>query len=302
MQAFTCQPLTKQTRDSPFANSSTLASLLIPHLESYLSAHSQVRFLILEYTAEHLSTVLALRKLIGSESVKVAGIIGSDMRPPTAHSDSEKYAFAELRSVGGLDAFNNPVSPKTASIPFNKANYILTSSATRAEIAGFVSAIRDTLASKSDVYGRINTNGTASMKRTTTTTKSTLSHLKQDSTFLSTSTLDTPPASPRGYYMTAPQSPMRSPSGSLIASTTESENRDKALRGGVFLSSAASRIRSLAPSSIRSRRSHVTTMDDIGGDDDHEFDADERRLMPLYLKREAEKGNGEKALKWLGLT
>jgi hypothetical protein len=43
-------------------------------------------------------------------------------------------------------------------------------------------------------------------------------------------------------------------------------------------------------------------LEEIGGDDDDEYDAEERRLMPLYLRREAEKGNGEKALKWLGLT
>ncbi|KAK0626200.1 hypothetical protein B0T14DRAFT_492573 [Immersiella caudata] len=303
MQDFTCQPLTKQTRDSPFSNSDTLASLLMPHLESYLAAHPQIRFLILEYTADHLPTVLALRKLIGMESVKVAGIVGSEMRPSTAPSGLERDSFAELRSVGGLEAFNNPVSPKSTNARFTKANYILTSSATQSEIASFVSAIRNTLAAKSAAYRRVDD---ADNQPRRSGTKSSVSHLKQESTFLSMSTLDTPPASPHNFYSTAPQSPLRSSpsvrsgSGSLIPSTTTSENRDKLLRGGVFLSTAASRLRSLTPSSMRSKTSGTTLPMSI--DDDDDYDAEERRLMPLYLRREAEKGNSEKALKWLGLT
>jgi len=305
MQSFTSLPLTKQTSDSPFANSTTLASLLMPHLETYLSAHPQVRFLILEYTADHLTTVLALRKLVCSENVKVAGITSSDIRPSTASSGSEKYAFAELRSIGGLDAFNNPISPKTASIPFTKANYILTSSATRTEISGFVSAIRDTLISRSDVYGSTEANV---IRKPSKAAKGSIAHLKQQCTFLSTSSsLDTPPTSPRDFYCTAPQSPAGSPSTttgglpSIIPSTTTSENRDKLLRGGLFLSDSASRLRSLAASSIRSTNASRVTVDDTTGDD-HEFDDEERRLLPMYLRREAEKGNSEKAMKLLGLS
>lgn len=305
MQSFTSLPLTKQTSDSPFANSTTLANLLLPHLETYLSAHPQVRFLILEYPADHLPTVLALRKLVGSETVKVAGITSSDIRPSTTPSGSEKYVLAELRSVGGLDAFNNPISPKTASIPFTKANYILTSSATRTEISGFVAAIRDTLISRSDVYGTTESSNTT---KKPFKAKGTISHLKQQCTFLSTSsTLDTPPASPRDFYCTAPQSPIPSSSTttgglpSIIPSTTTSDNRDKLLRGGLFLGGTASRLRSLAVSSIRSKNASRVTVDEMIADD-HEFDDEERRLLPMYLRREAEKGNSEKAMRLLGLS
>jgi hypothetical protein len=280
MQAFTCQPLTKQTRDSPFTNSSTLANLLLPQLEAYLFSHPDVRFLILEYTAEHLPTVLALRKLIGPECFKVAGITGTDMRPSSAPSDSEKYAFAELRSVGGLDAFNNPVSPKSC-IPFTKANYILTSSATRAEIAGFVSAIHDTLVSISTAYCGVDPSvETRKQKRVA---QPSWSHLKQD-TFLSTSTLETPPASPRDFASTVPQTPPWLAPGSVQTirpGTSRSEGR---AQRGVFPGSTPT---------IRSK-SRV--------DEDDDYDAEERRLMPLYLRREAERGNGQKALRWLGLT
>src|SRR3954447_9618955 len=116
MQDFTSQPLTKQARDSPFSDSSTLANLLMPHLEAYLSAHSDVRFLLLEYTAEHLPTVLGLQNLIGHDSVKVASIVAHDIRPSTAPSTSDKSASGEFCSAGGLDAFSNPVSPKTPSL------------------------------------------------------------------------------------------------------------------------------------------------------------------------------------------
>ncbi len=38
------------------------------------------------------------------------------------------------------------------------------------------------------------------------------------------------------------------------------------------------------------------------GEDEYMYDAEERRLMPLYLRREAEKGNAQKALRLLGLV
>jgi len=81
MQAFTAQPLTKQTQSNPFVNRALLAALIIPHLETYLSTHPDVRFLLMEYPSEHLPTVLALQTLIGTEMMKVVGIINSDAPP-----------------------------------------------------------------------------------------------------------------------------------------------------------------------------------------------------------------------------
>lgn len=296
MQAHTSRRLVDQTLDSPFTDPTTLANLILPHLETYLSAHPDVRFLIIEFVVEHLPTVLALRRLIGSELFKVASIIGSDnpdlrlsMAQPRSHS--EKYAYTELRNVGGLVDLNNPHRPREAYIPFTKANYTLSSTATHAEISGFISAIRSQLISTSDFYR-------PDIQRKPI--NNSLAHLRHNA-FLSTSTMDTPPATPRDRFSTAPQSPLRPPSSatssptSVIPSVTESE--DRVVRG-VFLGSA-SQVDGV-PGWVTTSTSSRSWRTKRGDDDDSE-DSEERRLMPLYLRREAQKGDGKKALKWLGL-
>ncbi len=82
MQAFTAQRLTHQSNENPFTNSYLLATLIMPHLETYLAAHSEVRFLLLEYPPEHLSTILALQKLVGVDIMKVAQIVDSHAKEP----------------------------------------------------------------------------------------------------------------------------------------------------------------------------------------------------------------------------
>src|SRR5271170_7663812 len=92
MQAFTSQPLSRQTGENPFSQPSLLATLLIPHLETYLSSNDSTSLLILHYPICHLSTVLALRDLLGPRLLKVAGIIDSTAisprKPWKGHPDS----------------------------------------------------------------------------------------------------------------------------------------------------------------------------------------------------------------------
>jgi len=297
MQAHTSRRLVDQTLDSPFTDPSTLASLILPHLETYVSAHPNVRFLIIEFVVEHLPTVLALRRLIGSGLFKVASIIGSDnpdLRLSTAHpsSHSEKYAYTELRNVGGLVDLNNPHRPREAYIPFTKANYTLSSTATHAEISGFISAIRNQLISTSDFY-RLD------IQRKPI--NNSLAYLRHNA-FLSISTMDTPPATPRDRCSAAPPSPLRPPSSATSTSPRSitpsvSRSEDRASRG-VFFGSASQvdDVPGWATTSTSGRSWRIRSRDD----DDSE-DSEERRLMPLYLRREARKGDGKKALKWLGL-
>ncbi|SPQ27561.1 7c564bb7-7139-4a48-8fb5-7155d2503d47 [Thermothielavioides terrestris] len=153
MQAFTAQPLTKQTQSNPFADRTLLAALIIPHLETYLATHPDVRFLLIEYPAEHLPTILALQALIGTEMMKVVGIINSDVSS-TSRSPSDPAAsrrpsegFRSLTRWGSRlsGAFVGPCS-------FSKANFLLASSATGFETAAFIAAIRESLISISDFY------------------------------------------------------------------------------------------------------------------------------------------------------
>ena len=153
MQAFTAQPLTKQTQSNPFVDRALLAALIIPHLETYLATHLDVRFLLIEYPSEHLPTVIALQTLIGTEMMKVVGIINSDISSPlpsrlvpeTDRRPSEGFRSLNRRESRTSGAFVGPCS-------FSKGNFLLASSATGFERAAFVAAIRESLISISDFY------------------------------------------------------------------------------------------------------------------------------------------------------
>ncbi|KAI1175716.1 hypothetical protein F4777DRAFT_588354 [Nemania sp. FL0916] len=160
MQAFTSQPLTNQTQDNPFTNPLLLATLIIPHLETYIAAHSTTRFLILEYPAEYLSTVLALQHLIGVDLLKVAGVIDAEAssgnRSPTRHRKTSSQTVSPssttspTKGPGGAALFSRKGSVSTiegadgvlaAQPSFSKANFILTSIANDSEIATLISTI-----------------------------------------------------------------------------------------------------------------------------------------------------------------
>ncbi|KAI0472488.1 hypothetical protein F4859DRAFT_107688 [Xylaria cf. heliscus] len=159
MQAFTSQPLTNQTQDNPFSNPVLLATLIIPHLETYIAAHSGTRFLILDYPPEYLSTVMALQYLIGVDLFKVAGIIdaeASDRRPGTAYRTPVLHRKAALSttslasgsssttfpsSKGPRPTFEIAERTRPARSSFSKANFVLTSAATESEIATLLSTI-----------------------------------------------------------------------------------------------------------------------------------------------------------------
>ncbi|KAI2778912.1 hypothetical protein F4815DRAFT_228283 [Daldinia loculata] len=155
MQAFTAQPLTNQTQDNPFSNPLLLATLIIPHLETYMAAHSATRFLLLEYPPEHLSTVLALQRLVGVDLLKVAGILysadpspqqpypGFQVPPRTATHPRTDSGPDILRSTTRSGAtLLPPTRSKHRETPsFAKANFLLTSSANESEIATLISTI-----------------------------------------------------------------------------------------------------------------------------------------------------------------
>ncbi|KUI67925.1 hypothetical protein VM1G_03355 [Cytospora mali] len=158
MQSFTAQPLAHQIHNNPFENPYLLACLIIPHLETYLAAHPSIRFLLLEYPAEHLATVLALQKLIGINILKVAGIINSEATSPTSDVSSSPSSICSFKSwtpfnnidTKSLDSINlggQPCPDNKSTLAhrrkysFSKANYLLTCSATESEIAVFISTI-----------------------------------------------------------------------------------------------------------------------------------------------------------------
>ncbi|XXG97721.1 hypothetical protein Hte_004030 [Hypoxylon texense] len=167
MQAFTSQPLANQTQDNPFTNPLLLATLIIPHLETYLAAHSATRFLLLEYPPEHLSTVLSLQRLIGVDLLRVAGVLDAEIdepkatkTPPRTHAHKRTNSSKTgILAVNGTKSGATLLSPtgsakqgETSPPPFSKANYILTSSANESEIARLISTIWKILIDVSTFY------------------------------------------------------------------------------------------------------------------------------------------------------
>lgn len=164
MQSFTSQPLAKQTQENPFSNPLLLATLIIPHLETYLAAHSETRFLLLEYAPEHLSTVLALQRLVGIDLLKVAALLNAEAaepRPPGSpcapppmlqrrmtHKSKASSVSSQASTV--LLSATHLRSPDTS--PSAKANFVLTSSASDWEITAFISAVWKVLIDVSPFY------------------------------------------------------------------------------------------------------------------------------------------------------
>ncbi|KAI2632386.1 hypothetical protein GGR54DRAFT_32797 [Hypoxylon sp. NC1633] len=166
MQAFTSQPLANQTQDNPFSNPLLLATLIIPHLETYMAAHSATRFLLLEYPPEHLTTVLALQRLVGVDLLKVAGILDSEpseakprsgSKGPSRINTQNTHAKSKSRISTSSTRTNatllTPNGVKQVESPsFSKANFLLTSSANESDIATLISTIWKILIDISTFY------------------------------------------------------------------------------------------------------------------------------------------------------
>ncbi|KAK4132922.1 hypothetical protein BT67DRAFT_65100 [Trichocladium antarcticum] len=314
MQAFTAQPLAKQVQSNPFVDRALLAALIIPHLERYMAAHPDVRFLLIEYPAEHLTTILALQTLIGTEMMKVVGIINGDSSPPADRRPSE--GFRSLNPQGAHMA-----GARLGSCSFSKGNFLLASQASGFETAAFVAAIRESLISISDFY--IPERPLYKQPRATQSPPHqrpaypTLNvNFKQQGATLIIITPPSSPSSPSRRHRRSPRasppksahprshptpttatsSASTSPSSSSSAAAAAAARRNERIRWGSV---------NYAPSSRPPRGLPLNFDFDFDEDEDEDEDRqddEERRLMPMYLRRREAQGNGQKALRWLGLV
>ncbi|KAI0113713.1 hypothetical protein GGR51DRAFT_21444 [Nemania sp. FL0031] len=325
MQAFTSQPLANQTQDNPFTNPLLLATLIIPHLETYIAAHSATRFLILEYPGEYLSTVLALQHLIGVDLLKVAGVIDAEAGSPKSYRSYRKTSSHTIApsttSTNSKGTSAILISPKRskqtetaekrrASQPsFSKANFILTSTATESEIATFISTIWRILIDISPSY--------------IPPSPPSLFHLKEkDAPFLRAAVILGFIPSPEeeeakqllakpiyvssGTYADLPALAQRP--ATPATETFRSSSSIKAPRTPRSAQAQRNKLRHLLgrEPSIYSAAGGARTMDvDLYYDleDDDVFAAEERKYMPLWRNEGGpRRGNSRKALKWLGLS
>jgi len=160
MQTFTSQPLSLQAGENPFSQPPLLAALLIPHLETFLSSSCPTRLLILHYPVSHLSTVLALRDLLGSHLMKVTGIIDATAISPLKPSKERPNSIASVDEWVSTTTSQSPSptqecrmsrTPRTSrksTVPqpsFSKADFLLVSPATEEEISTFLTSVWESL-------------------------------------------------------------------------------------------------------------------------------------------------------------
>ncbi|KAE8449241.1 hypothetical protein EG329_008408 [Mollisiaceae sp. DMI_Dod_QoI] len=186
MQHLSRFSLPSQESFNPLSNPKALAAHLVPQIESYLAINTSTRLLILQYPASHLPTIFALRKLLGSDLLKVAGILDSLASDPPSMSrprksnplsneavsqraethilldslqrthadntraDSLATLEGQASSAGSVRSSLANKSSITAS--FARADYLLPSTATDVEITTFLSSIWKSLMEKSAFY------------------------------------------------------------------------------------------------------------------------------------------------------
>ncbi|TEA20142.1 hypothetical protein C8034_v007883 [Colletotrichum sidae] len=297
MQSFTAQPLANQTHDNPFNNSYLLATLIVPHLETYFAAHSECRFLLLDYPPDHLATVLALQKLVGVDLMKVAQVIDTEAKEPLPFNHVRGGSVGHTSTKSGVASSSGSLQSKTStaaasasspdSVAVSKANFLLTSKATETEIATFVSTILNILVTVSRFYipecgmGAARGSGGSARGKRTSGTFAPFAHQSQS------------PISP----------PMSPPS----LGSRRTGNRSVSIKTSGRPSSVAETIKSRG---IKVRRGEKKTAGDgssvltVDMDYESDLDLEERRLMPMFLKKTQarNKGNSRKALKFLGLA
>ena len=169
MQAFKSQTPKARANLDPLADTTLLATLLVPQLEAYLALNTTVRLLVLEYTSNHLSTVLALRNIIGPDLIKIGGILdslASDPSPPArVYTPPKPLSNEALAARSGVcntprsaytisssSSQNTTIIAKFPVASFSKADYVLPPTATLVEITAFLSSILTPIVQSSPWY------------------------------------------------------------------------------------------------------------------------------------------------------
>ncbi|KAK2039691.1 hypothetical protein LZ31DRAFT_634616 [Colletotrichum somersetense] len=286
MQSFTAQPLAKQTHDNPFTNSYFLATLIVPHLETYFAAHSEVRFLLLDYPPDHLATILAVQKLIGVDLMKVAQVIDAAAKEPLPFTHARGSSLGRVSPRNDFASSSSSVQSKDSKaaappstrdgLAVSKANLLLASTATDAEVATFVSTVRTLLINTSKFY--VPDKGLKNLGKLRTGNHSPITQQTMS-----------PPISPLS---------IRSRKHIRTASSVRSSPRTPSVTDNIMIRRLKSRTGD-KKSGLGDEASIMTVDMEFESD----LDLEERRLMPMFLKKNhTRKGNSRKALKFLGLA
>ncbi|KAF1732063.1 hypothetical protein CRV24_008256 [Beauveria bassiana] len=334
MQAFTSRSFGSQTMaENPFGNPELLATLILPHLETYLAVHADVRFLILEYPAEHLATVIAMQKLAGVDLVKIAQIVDarSKDRLPFRHVregsvDSTSSVSASASSVYSRRSSSLTTTSRsiTSDVSRTKANFLLTSSASGRDVADFVAAVWDLPVAEDRPLPPTPPEKTGMMITADAAHNTDDEHSPPPSLLQAQPSPD-PMVTPSTPKATSPKTRKTKPSPLRVNALSAFPK----LTGPQSPLSAAAHMKSVLappppPSSSFSMtpptsskpslavedyytttapsREYAASIMTFNPDDDSDYDQEERRLMPFFGKKRSRKKPGtQKALKVLGM-
>lgn len=132
-------PAVEQEMNNPFIDRAYMAKLMLPYVESHFLKERAIRLLVITYPPEHLSSAMALQALIGSKTMKIAGVLNEDdhalkLRPGSSRAKSAKKSGpAPTSSNNGCDK------------SFAKANFLITASANETEMAAFLADLGSAL-------------------------------------------------------------------------------------------------------------------------------------------------------------
>jgi hypothetical protein len=292
MQAFTAQRLANQTSDNPFNNSFLLATLIVPHLETYLALHTDVRHLLLLYPPEHLATVLALQRLVGVDVMKVAQIVDSESQEDSPFTH---IRGASINSKSESRLARSPFSPRCSSeIDISKANYLLTSTASEKDIATFVSTVWNIDIEEPPMAPAPE----QSVEKPSRKKKPPPLTIRKDTRSSLPKVASESPVSPTTVVL--PLAPPVPPEPASPTASLGAHSLAETLR---TLRSARSKFGQSKSRGKNSQHAETESLSAYDFDDDSDEDIFERRLMPMFMQKHLlPKPNSRKALKFLGLA
>ncbi|KAI9893603.1 MAG: hypothetical protein M1814_006399 [Vezdaea aestivalis] len=287
---------------SPLTHPTLMAELLVPHIEAYLAGNELTRLFLLKHEAAHLPLILELRRLMGEDIFKIASVLDpastsvSDPRgasPNLLSNEGTSMLNARSRFTAGtsnragppapLSLASRSPNPKGPDELLNKANFLISASATETDTRDFIESVRKVLVVKnhsfepetpilappqSHAHHSSRSRHNRNMSSTSTAAAVAAAAVQAANAL-------PPPPVPKSPTTAARARP-RSRSRSRVATP----KNDKDLAGD-----AAS----------------VVGVDPWDGFQDSEDDEMDRMFMPT-IRRGGRKPNSKKALKWLGLA
>ncbi|XMA10764.1 hypothetical protein WAI453_003555 [Rhynchosporium graminicola] len=154
-QSYTTSSITPGAQ-SPISDPHVLAALLVPQIEAYLASNFSTRLLILHFSSANLPTILALQNLLGKNLFRIAGILdtlASDPPPIIRPGTALLFPSRPSTSMSSRSRLTSSTSQtRKSKSSFAKADYLLPSTATDAEISTFLSGMWKILMEKSPFY------------------------------------------------------------------------------------------------------------------------------------------------------